>query len=294
MSSPRVRRLQNDYERVSTRFDGWPIIFIDFKKGVPPDMYRIGYKLKGLHTSPDGRILERNEHVLEIRLGLEYPRRAPQLRMLTPVFHPNFDQTEVCAQDIYAASEGLDDLVIRIGRMIAYQDYNTKSPLNGIAAKWADENRHRLPVDDSEIAPPAPETKSSFAPPPIAPQVTPPESTGWDSKIVIENDQFIPATGNDDELSLEFDCPYCQLRLRSPRKDAGTVVECPYCHQALTVPDGDASPKELEPETIEFSCPHCTRELEVQSDVQGELECPACHNPIIIGRVSSDRTTERQ
>jgi ubiquitin-protein ligase len=203
-------------------------------------MYRIGYKLKGLHTSPDGRILERNEHVLEIRLGLEYPRRAPQLRMLTPVFHPNFDQTEVCAQDIYAASEGLDDLVIRIGRMIAYQDYNTKSPLNGTAAKWADENRHKFPVDDREIAPPAPETRSSFTPPPkysrFAPQATPSEDAEWDSKIVIKNDQFIPATGNDAELNLEFECRYCQFQLRSPRKDAGTVLECPNCHRLIIVP----------------------------------------------------------
>jgi len=60
----------------------------------------------------------------------------------------------VCAQDNYAASEGLDDLVIRIGQMIAYQFYNTKSPLNGLAAKWASENIEKLPVDAREISPP--------------------------------------------------------------------------------------------------------------------------------------------
>ena len=40
-------------------------------------------------------------------------------RMLTPVFHPNFDDSMVCVGDFWAASEGLDDLIIRIGRMIA-------------------------------------------------------------------------------------------------------------------------------------------------------------------------------
>ena len=48
-----------------------------------------------------------------------------------------------------AASEGLDDLVVRIGRMIAYQEYNTKSPLNGLAAKWAAQHAELLPVNPS-------------------------------------------------------------------------------------------------------------------------------------------------
>ena len=36
--------------------------------------------------------------------------------------------------------------------MIAYQFYNTKSPLNGLAAKWASENSEKLPVDSREIS----------------------------------------------------------------------------------------------------------------------------------------------
>jgi len=60
----------------------------------------------------------------------------------------------VCIGDFWAASEGLDDLIIRIGRMIAYQEYNTKSPLNGLAAKWAAQNAHLLPVDSRLVAPP--------------------------------------------------------------------------------------------------------------------------------------------
>ena len=70
--------------------------------------------------------------------------------MLTPVFHPNFDEASVCIGDFWAASEGLDDLVIRIGRMIAYQEYNTRSPLNGLAAKWAAEHLNLLPIDGQD------------------------------------------------------------------------------------------------------------------------------------------------
>ena len=74
--------------------------------------------------------------------------------MLTPVFHPNFDDATVSIGDFWAASEGLDDLVIRIGRMIAYQEYNTKSPLNGLAAKWAEQHSKFFPIDSRDIAPP--------------------------------------------------------------------------------------------------------------------------------------------
>jgi len=40
----------------------------------------------------------------------------------------------VCIGDFWAASEGRDDLIVRMGRMISYHQYNTKNPLNGLAA----------------------------------------------------------------------------------------------------------------------------------------------------------------
>ena len=89
--------------------------------------------------------------------------------MLTPVFHPNFDDASVCIGDFWAASEGLDDLVIRIGRMIAYQEYNTRSPLNGLAAKWAAEHLNLLPIDNRVVAPPL-DAPPTFEAQPVAPR----------------------------------------------------------------------------------------------------------------------------
>ena len=154
MLSPRIRRLKLDHDSLLKRFSGWPLIRIVGTAGMPPELYRFQYLVRGLYVAPDGAILERNDHLLEVNLSLGYPRRAPQCRMLTPVFHPNFDDSSVCIGDFWAASESLDDLIIRIGRMISYQEYNTKSPLNGLAAKWAAQNPSLLPVDPSPIAPP--------------------------------------------------------------------------------------------------------------------------------------------
>jgi len=184
MPSPRTRRLLLDHQTLTARLAAWPLIQITGTAGMPPEIYRFTYNLRGLYVAPNGDILERAVHVLEVNLSLGYPRRAPQCRMLTPVFHPNFDDSMVCIGDFWAASEGLDDLIIRIGRMITYQEFNTKSPLNGLAAKWAAQNSSLLPIDPRNISPPAaqpPDPAAESAPanevplqPILAPAVTRP------------------------------------------------------------------------------------------------------------------------
>ena len=199
MLSPRIRRLKLDYESLQQRFANWPVIRIVGTAGMPPELYRFQYFVRGLYVAAGGNIVERSEHLLEVNLSLGYPRRAPQCRMLTPVFHPNFDDSSVCIGDFWAASESLDDLIIRIGRMIAYQEYNTKSPLNGLAAKWAAQNAHLLPVDPQPVAPPVdhPQTapqaaqpaSEALAPAPpcevIEPQAVEAPADPWAGKIII-------------------------------------------------------------------------------------------------------------
>jgi ubiquitin-protein ligase len=199
MPSPRTRRLLLDHQTLTTRLAGWPLIEISGTAGMPPEIYRFTYHIRGLYVADNGEILERNLHVLEVSLSSGYPRRAPQCRMLTPVFHPNFNDAMACIGDFWAASEGLDDLVIRIGRMIAYQEYNTKSPLNGLAAKWATQNANLLPIDPRNIAPPldseetiptvpvtsAPVTAESPETPPIAESIVQSAEDPWSRKISI-------------------------------------------------------------------------------------------------------------
>src|SRR5580704_4617959 len=192
MASPRTRRLMLDEQTLDALLQGWPLIQITGKAGIPPEIYRFTYNLRGLYVSPSGEILERDSHLLEVNLTLAYPRRAPQCRMLTPVFHPNFDDSMVCIGDFWAASEGLDDLIVRIGRMITYQEYNTKSPLNGLAAKWAAQNTSLLPIDPRSVAA-APGPVPALSAPASAdgPPAQPPaadhteEANPWQEKIVI-------------------------------------------------------------------------------------------------------------
>lgn len=152
--SVRLRRLQSDYDKLRKRLEKSRYIFLRKATGNPPEKYQIEYRVKGLMLRKDGQLVESSPHLIEITLTRNYPHRAPHCKMLTPIFHPNINSGAICIGDHWAASESLIDLIIRIGQIITYQSYNTKSPLNAEAARWTDQNEELLPVDPCDLIPP--------------------------------------------------------------------------------------------------------------------------------------------
>ena len=149
--SMRIRRLFNEYQEISAAFKSHPHIFIKDVFGNPPERYLIEYKVTGL-VMENENIEKRNSHIVEIILPSEYPGIEPICRMSSPVFHPNIDSNKICIADYWAAGESLVDVIVRIGEIISYQNYNIKSPLNGEAAKWAGQNISRFPIDIAELS----------------------------------------------------------------------------------------------------------------------------------------------
>src|SRR5439155_21271050 len=134
-----LRRLQSDYESMRLLVRAKPDITVESVSGDPPSTYRLRLKVRSLREH-DGNLEYVDNHRVEIRLPLGYPRNAPVCRMLTPVFHPNIAPHVICIGDHWSAGESLDALVVRICEMLAYQSYNVKSPLNGEAAQWVQED----------------------------------------------------------------------------------------------------------------------------------------------------------
>ncbi len=149
----RTRRLRADAEMMRTAFGNSPIISVSPLAGDPPEAYRVKYRIDSIDRDAGGEIVPRGEHEIEIQLTSDYPRLSPKCKILTSIFHPNFDKTTICVADHWTAGERLVDLVVRIGEMIAYQAYNIQSPLDGEAAMWADLNREKLPTDAREMRP---------------------------------------------------------------------------------------------------------------------------------------------
>ena len=70
----------------------------------------------------------------------------------------------ICIGDHWNAGEPLWSMVMRIGEMLAFQSYNTKSPLNGEAARWVDKNVDKLPLDRVPLYVDQPDQPSQAAP----------------------------------------------------------------------------------------------------------------------------------
>jgi len=150
MSSIRLTRLQSDYEAVRRLVHRHSKIETEGVSGNPPDVYRLFLLVRSLQQRGD-ELLFVDRHRLEIKLPRGYPRDAPVCRLLTPVFHPNIAPHAVCITDHWTAAESLDNLIMRICEMLAFQNYNIKSPLNGDAARWVEEHLDQIPTDKEEF-----------------------------------------------------------------------------------------------------------------------------------------------
>lgn len=149
--TPRFRRLQADFLAVQHALDPHAHMKIASMEGDPPERYVIEFHLESLVPVGDNGLSRGTAHRAEIFLPLDYPRRAPVCRMLTPVFHPNIDPQKICIGDHWSAGQTLPLLISRIAQMLAYQSYNVKSPLNAAAAAWAEQNAHTLPLDRGDF-----------------------------------------------------------------------------------------------------------------------------------------------
>jgi len=150
--NPRIRRLVADHETVTRMFAQHPYITVVETQGNPPERYVVELRVRGMVPGNGEEPLVGEVHRAEISLTLNYPRRPPFCRMLTPVFHPNIDPQKICIGDHWTAGQSLAQLILRIGEMIAFQSYNVKSPLNAKAAMWAEQHESQLPLDRVDLA----------------------------------------------------------------------------------------------------------------------------------------------
>lgn len=147
----RMRRIASDWEQVKKDFAGHKNIIVSAVGDEPPEQYRVTYYVNGIYLLPDGRIETQSKHEVEITLHAEYPRYKPTCKILTPIWHPNFKDGQICIGDIWGAGESLSDIIINIGDMIQYRSWNSSSPLSADAAKWAMENKHLFPVGNIDL-----------------------------------------------------------------------------------------------------------------------------------------------
>ena len=147
----RMRRLLSDFEQIKKEFAGHKNIIVTPIGDEIPEKYHVTYFVNGIYLLPDGRIETLGRHEVEIMLHADYPRYKPICKILTPIWHPNFRDGQICIGDIWGAGESLSDIIINIGDMIQYKSWNSFSPLSVDAAQWAMENKHLFPVGNVNL-----------------------------------------------------------------------------------------------------------------------------------------------
>jgi predicted Zn finger-like uncharacterized protein len=248
MSAVRLRRLESDLARLTEYVRRHPRLQLVRAEGSPPEQYQIEYRIRSLRQK-GGELVAVESHLVEIVLPRDYPRTPPLCRMLTPVFHPNIAPHAICIGDHWSAGESLSSLVARIGEMLAYQSYNTRSPLNGEAARWTDQNLGQLPLDPVNMTvepegqatpPPSPAVPGRAGAPahpvsaPPAPPI-PPAHRGASGQPVTTSrpsppsppQSHTPAAAAADRVVTA--CPGCGTRFRLAREYLDRRVRCPRC-----------------------------------------------------------------
>ena len=148
--SPRIRRLRNDLAALQ-RLGTESSIFKFRPTGNPPYHYSITFKGKGL-CRDRGKIKLVHTHQVDIKLGASYPRNIPELRWMTPIYHPNISEIGMVCLGGYGThwvpSVQLDELCLMLWDMVRYHNYDIRSPYNREAALWvANQTSILFPTD---------------------------------------------------------------------------------------------------------------------------------------------------
>ncbi len=148
--SPQIRRLRSDRAAIE-RLAAESTIFRYSATGMPAQKYLVEFHGKSLARSR-GKVVVQYEHQIEIRLGASYPRTMPELRWLTPVYHPNISEIGLVCLGGYGThwvpSLQLDELCIMLWDMARFHNYDLRSPYNRDAALWAaNQTSFLFPID---------------------------------------------------------------------------------------------------------------------------------------------------
>ncbi len=148
--SPRIRRLKSDLAALEA-LRGESSVFQFRSAGNPPQQFLLGFRGRSL-AREKGKVVVREFHEVEIKLGASYPRTMPELRWITPIYHPNISEIGMVCLGAYGThwvpSLSMDELCVMLWDMARFQNYDIRSPYNRDAALWAaNQTTFKFPID---------------------------------------------------------------------------------------------------------------------------------------------------
>jgi len=173
--SPRIRRLHNDFASME-RLCAESSVIRFRTSGKPPQQYVIAFHGRSL-SRQRGKVAIQERHEVEIKLGSSYPRTMPEIRWMTPIYHPNISEIGMVCLGGYGThwvpSLNLDELCGMLWDMARFHNYDIRSPYNREAALWvANQTKFLFPLDTRplrDLRAALGRVESAPAPPPLHP-----------------------------------------------------------------------------------------------------------------------------
>lgn len=152
--SPQQRRLRNDRAAMD-RLQSESTILRFSAQGLPAQRYLLTFQGRSL-ARDRAKVVVQDTHQVEIKLGSSYPRTMPELRWLTPIYHPNISEIGLVCLGGYAThwvpSLQLDELCVMLWDMARFHNYDLRSPYNREAALWAaNQTTFPFPIDQRPL-----------------------------------------------------------------------------------------------------------------------------------------------
>src|SRR3954454_18888107 len=152
--SPRLRRLRSDLAALERLREESSVLRFR-ASGTTPQHYTIDFRGKSL-ARVRGRVSVVDFNQVEIKLGASYPRTMPEIRWLSPIYHPNISEIGMVCLGGYGThwvpSLNLDELCGMLWDMARFHNYDIRSPYNREAALWvANQSTFRFPIDSRPL-----------------------------------------------------------------------------------------------------------------------------------------------
>lgn len=153
----RDERLESELQ-ILTKLKESSTVFDFDPFGDPPNRYKVTFRGKGIRRNPDAhdKVETLELHQCDIRLPYGFPERPPDIRWLTPIFHPNVSFSGyVGLADIGITWEkalSLDVVCERLWDVARGAHLNLDSSSNFAAKEWYENDSVlRLPLDHRSI-----------------------------------------------------------------------------------------------------------------------------------------------
>lgn len=156
-SHEQLQRLENEWRRLQRSFAYHPHIRVAPLQGDPPEQYQVEYRIRCLTMDGAGQLQYANMAAVHVWLPPGFPHEPPLLRPLANLFHPNVVPDGINVDRYWTSTRStLSDVIIGVGAMLCYQDYDLENAWNHTAAEWVIANPRMLPLDpDAEFRPEA-------------------------------------------------------------------------------------------------------------------------------------------